>query len=71
MSDKIPGLVLFVVGLLSMIGAALNWRIVTHPGKLFNIIFGDRIAHIIYMLVGLALLILGFGQIIGLNWLGI
>jgi hypothetical protein len=71
MSDKLPGLILFMTGLLSIIGAALNWRIITRPGKLFNLIFGDRIARIIYMLVGLFLIVLGFGQIIGLNWLGI
>jgi hypothetical protein len=71
MSDKLPGLILFVVGLLSIIGAALNWRIITRPGKLFNILFGDRIARIIYMLVSLFLLVLGLGQIFGLNWLGL
>ena len=71
MSDKLPGLILFVTGLLSIIGAALNWRIITRPGKLFNILFGDRIARIIYMLVGLFLLVLGLGQIFGLNWLGL
>ncbi len=53
-----------------MVGTALDWRIVTHSGKLFNILFGDRIARIIYFLVGLFLFGLGIGQILGMNWIG-
>ena len=59
-----------VIGVLIMVGAALNWRIVTHPGKLLNMIFGDRIARIIAFLAGLYIFVLGIGQIIGMNWLG-
>lgn len=53
-----------------MIGTALNWRIVTHPGKLLNILFGDWIARIIYFILGICLAILGIGQLFGKNWLG-
>lgn len=70
MSDTTTGLILSVIGVLTMVGAALNWRIVTHPGKLLNMIFGDRIARSIAFLVGLYVFVLGIGQIIGLNWLG-
>lgn len=70
MSDTTTGLILALLGLLAMIGAAQNWRIVTHPGKLFNMIFGDRIARGIYMLVGLIIFVLGVGELFGMNWLG-
>jgi len=53
-----------------MVGTALNWHIVTHPGKILNRIFGDSIARVIYMIVGFALFILGVGQVLGLNWFG-
>lgn len=71
MSDTTTGLILALLGVLSMIGAAQNWRIVTHPGKLLNRLFGDRIARVIYAAVGLFIFVLGLGQIFGLNWLGL
>ena len=70
MSETTAGLIVSVIGVLVMVGAALNWRVVTHPGKLLNMIFGDRIARIIAFLVGLYIFVLGIGQILGLNWLG-
>lgn len=70
MSDTTIGLILVLIGLLAMIGAAQNWRIVTHPGKLFNRLFGDRIARAIYVAVGLFIFVLGVGQLFGMNWLG-
>lgn len=70
MSDTTVGLIMSLIGVLVMVGAAMNWRIVTHPGKLLNMIFGDRIARIIAFLVGLYIFVLGIGQIVGMNWLG-
>ena len=70
MSETTAGLIVSVIGVLVMLGSALNWRVVTHSGKLFNIIFGDRIARAIYFLVGAFLFVLGIGQILGMNWLG-
>jgi hypothetical protein len=70
MSNTTVGLILALIGVLTMVGAALNWRIVTHPGKLLNIIFGDRIARIIAFLVGLFIFTLAITEILGLNWIG-
>jgi len=70
MSKTTVGLILALVGLLVLIGTNLNWRIVTHSGKLLNIFFGDRVARVIYMLTGIVLFVLGMGQVFGLNWLG-
>lgn len=70
MSETTAGLIVSVIGVLVMLGSAMNWRVVTHSGKLFNIIFGDRIARAIYFLVGAFLFVLGIGQILGMNWLG-
>lgn len=64
------GYLFIMIGLLTMVGTALNWRIVTHPGKLLNIILGDRTARVVYMVTGIALFVLGVGQVVGLNWLG-
>lgn len=70
MSDTTAGLIVALCGVFAMVGSALNWRLVTHSGKLFNMLFGDRIARGIYFLVGAFLFVLGIGQILGMNWLG-
>ena len=54
-----PGFVLIFVGLLAVLGAALNWRIVSHSGKLFNRLLGDTAARAIYAAVGVVLIVLG------------
>jgi len=69
MSDTSVGLLLIAIGILTMIGTVRNWRIVTHSGKLFNILFGDKAARAIYFIVGAALFVLGIGELIGANWL--
>ncbi len=70
MSETTAGLIVALVGVFAMVGSAMNWRLVTHSGKLFNRIFGDKIARGIYFLVGAFLFVLGIGQILGMNWLG-
>lgn len=64
----IPGMILIVVGVLIMLGAALNWRIVSHPGKLFNMVLGDKAARVIYFGVGVFLFVKGIEILIGANW---
>ena len=60
---------LFVsIGVIIMLGAAMNWAIVTRPGKLFNRIFGDSIARVIYFVAGIFLFVAGVGRLIGANW---
>ncbi len=56
-------------GVFAMLGAALNWRIVTGSGKLLNMLLGDSVARVIYFLTGAILFILGIGEIIGASWL--
>ena len=58
------GIFLIIIGFLAVIGAALDWRIVSHPGKLLNRIFGDLIARGIYAVVGVTLIVVGVIQII-------
>jgi uncharacterized membrane protein YuzA (DUF378 family) len=62
------GLIFLAIGILTMVGAALNWGIVTRPGKLLNRIFGDTVARIIYFVAGIFLFIVGIGRLIGANW---
>lgn len=52
-----------------MLGSALNWRIVTHSGKLFNRLLGDRIARVIYFGVGIFVFVKGIELLIGAHWL--
>jgi len=59
MSGETSGIVLIVIGLLAILGAALNWRIVNNPGKLFNRLLGDTAARGIYAAVGVVLIVLG------------
>jgi uncharacterized membrane protein YuzA (DUF378 family) len=56
------------IGILIMVGAALDWGIVSRPGKLLNRIFGDTVARIIYFVAGIFLLVVGVGRLIGANW---
>ena len=69
MSVTVIGLILIVAGILAMLGSALNWRIVTHSGKLFNMLLGDKIARIIYFGVGVLVFIKGIELAIGASWL--
>jgi hypothetical protein len=69
MSETWIGVLLLLIGVLTMIGAALNWRIVSHSGKLLNILLGDRAARTIAFIVGALTFIVGIGELIGANWL--
>jgi len=60
----VPGLVLVATGVLTIIGAALDWRIVSHSGKLLNRIFGYMIARAIYGAIGIVLIALGIGRLV-------
>jgi uncharacterized membrane protein YuzA (DUF378 family) len=69
MSSTVSGFVLVAIGILAMLGAALNWRIISRSRKLFNMLFGDTVARVIYFIVGVWLFIMGVGRLIGANWL--
>jgi uncharacterized membrane protein YuzA (DUF378 family) len=65
MSENVTGVVLICSGLLAIIGSALDWRIVTHSGKLLNRLFGDMIARAIYASVGMGLIVFGVVRFLG------
>jgi uncharacterized membrane protein YidH (DUF202 family) len=69
MNSTVVGVLLIVVGVLTMLGAAFNWRIVTRGRKLFNLLLGDSVARIIYFVAGLFIFIMGIGRLIGANWI--
>ncbi len=70
MSETGAGILLIALGVLSMLGAVLNWRIVSHSGKLLNLLLGDKPARVIYFAVGMFVMFLGVGKLIGANWFG-
>lgn len=67
MNPTLTGFIFVEMGLLIMLGAALNWGIVSRPGKLFNRLFGDMVARIIYFVGGIFLFVVGVGRLIGAN----
>jgi small neutral amino acid transporter SnatA (MarC family) len=66
MDETTTGLVLIGIGILTMVGAFLNWRIVVGPGKLIPRLLGPTGARILMILVGLALVGLGISIYMGL-----
>ena len=71
MTDTISGIVIVLIGMLAIIGSALNWSIVTRSRKLLNIALGDTVARTIYIVIGVLLVLLGVGRILGTSWLGL
>ena len=62
MTDTTVGIILIMIGVLTMLGAALNWRIVSHSGKLLNMLLGDSAARTIAFIVGALVFIVGIGR---------
>jgi hypothetical protein len=69
MSATTSGIVLIAIGAVAMLGAVFNWWIVTRPTRLFNMLFGETVARVIYFVLGSLLFIRGVGQLIGKNWI--
>jgi len=67
MSDTTSGIVLILLGLMSVIGSILNWRFVTRSGKLLNLLLGDTVARIIYVVIGVVVTLLGIAILTGLQ----
>lgn len=57
-----------MIGVLAMLGSALNWGIVSRSGKLLNMLVGDSVARVIYFILGIVLFVSGLNQLIGANW---
>ncbi len=69
MTETVSGILIILLGLLTVIGSALNWRLVTRPGKLLNLLLGDMVARTIYIVIGILLLVLGVDMVFGLHWI--
>ncbi len=65
--EAFVGIVLSLAGLLSILGAALNWGIIMRPGKLFNRLVGEKAARPIHVAVGVALFVLGIGRLVSVR----
>ena len=68
LNSTITALIFLTMGVLIMVGAALNWGIISRSGKLLNRLFGDTVARVIYFVAGIFLFIVGIGRLIGANW---
>ena len=67
MSSTIAGYLIIVLGILVMLGSALNWRIISRSGKLLNMLLGDTIARVVYFVVGLIFVFLGLNNLTGFS----
>jgi len=67
MGSTVTGYLMIVLGVLVMLGSALNWRIISRSGKLLNMLLGDTVARVVYFLVGLVFVYLGLNQLTGLS----
>jgi len=66
MDQTTGGIIVICVGLLSILGALLNWRIVVGPGKLIPRLLGPTGAKIFIILLGLGFVGYGIALIAGL-----
>jgi small neutral amino acid transporter SnatA (MarC family) len=66
MDKATSGLILIGIGVLSILGALLNWRIVVGSGKLIPRLLGPTGAKIFMIIVGVALIGLGAAVMAGL-----
>ena len=69
MNSTVSGVVLILLGLLTMLGAALNWWIIMRSSRLFNRLVGEEVARPIYIAIGLVLFVLGIGRLVEISWL--
>jgi len=69
MSPVMAGFILIVAGILVMLGSAMDWRIITRPGKLINRILGDAAARVIYFGIGIFAFVKGIELAIDVHWL--
>jgi len=67
MGSTVTGYLMIVLGVLVMLGSALNWRIISRSGKLLNMLLGDTVARVVYFLVGLVFVYVGLNQLTGLS----
>ena len=67
-SPTVTGLIFLAIAIVIMVGAALNWGIVSRPGKLLNRVFGDYVARVICFGAGMFLFFVGIGRLIGADW---
>jgi hypothetical protein len=58
-------MIMLAIGVVALLGAALNWRIVSHSGRILNRLLGDTVARAVYGTVGLVLIVLGGMRLIG------
>jgi hypothetical protein len=69
MSNTVSAVVLILLGLLIILGSALNWWIIMRPGRLFNRLVGEKVARPIYIAIGFVLTVIGIGRLAGISWL--
>ena len=67
MDSTVAGYLMIVLGILVMLGSALNWRVISRSGKLLNMLLGDTVARIVYFIVGLSFVYLGLNQLTGFS----
>lgn len=65
MDQFVPALVVILIGIVTILGALLNWRIIMNPGKLIPRLLGPAVSRIVFVVAGVALIGLGVGLLLG------
>ena len=66
MSPITGGMFIILIGIISILGAFLNWNIVVGPGKLIPRLLGPSGAKIFMIILGIVLVGIGAGMVLGL-----
>ena len=67
MSSSTGGMFIILIGLISILGAFLNWNIVVGAGKLIPRLLGPTGAKIFMIILGIVLIGVGMGIVLGLK----
>lgn len=65
MEQTVSGMLILSIGVLSIVGAVLNWRMVVGPEKLIPRLLGPAGAKIFMILLGLGLIVFGILLLLG------
>lgn len=66
MEEILPGMLVIATGVVTVLGALMNWPIVTGSNKLLPRLLGPSLARPV--MAGLGLLLIGFGLALVVGW---
>jgi hypothetical protein len=68
MNSKSAGYLLVALGILMLLGAGLNWRIISRLGRVLNLLLSSKDVRAIDSFLGDLFFAMGISQLTGINW---